>query len=222
MDFEQELERVAQEYRSDGYAVTLHPKSDQLPPFASSLRVDLLATRTDGNVLVRVLRDRSQLEADPDVPRQAEVTNEQPGWSYDLVVLEQDNPIRRTARTGEPSLEQIQEMLAEAEMVAQAGSLRAGFVLAWGGLEAALRRLAHQAGFSDVTGTQTTVVIRELYGNGRISTGDFVQIEKMRRLRMAIVHGLAPPPLDAGMVQALLAMARRVLATSESTQAAAG
>ena len=88
MDFEKELQRVAKQYEDEGYAVTIRPDADKLPPFAKGFAVDLLATRARENVLVSVKRDRAELEADPKVSRQAEVAGAQPGWRYDVVILE--------------------------------------------------------------------------------------------------------------------------------------
>jgi hypothetical protein len=190
MDFEQELARVAQQDRGEGYAVTLRPKSDQLPAFAWGFRVDILARRADGNVLVRVVRNRSDLEANGDVAHEAEATNQQPGWGYDFIVLHPDDPIRSATRAGEPSPEQIQHMLAEAELVVREARdpyLRAAFVLAWGTLEAVLRRFAHRCGISDQTSAQPVVLIRELHATGRISQADFRLLDQMRQVRMAVV-----------------------------------
>jgi hypothetical protein len=69
MDFEEELEKVADEYRSEGYAVITRPDADHLPPFAADFRPKLLATRTGESVLVRVKSDRADQQADPDVAR---------------------------------------------------------------------------------------------------------------------------------------------------------
>jgi hypothetical protein len=220
MDFEHELERVAQQYRNEGYDVTLLPKGDHLPAFAAGFRVDLLATRRDENVLVRVLRTRSELQADPEVPRQADVTNQHAGWRYDVVILYHDDPVRR-AGGGEPTVEQIQEMLDEAERVAPCAAYRAAFVLAWAALEAVLRRLARPAGLGGDSDTQPAVLMRELYVNGHLSHEDFVHLDQLRQLRAAIIHGLVPPSVDAEKVQTILNIAKRLLAESEQVQAVA-
>jgi hypothetical protein len=143
MDFEQELERIATQYRDEGYVVIVHPEAAHLPEFAADFGVDILATRADQQVIVQVKQDRADLESDPNVPLQAGITNARPGCRYDLVVLRPDDPIRRTLRYArEPSTQEIEQMLAEAERLVQIDTLRAAFVLAWAGLEAAMRKLA--------------------------------------------------------------------------------
>jgi REase_AHJR-like len=222
MDFEKELERIAEQYRAEGYVVITHPDADHLPGFAADFGVDLVATRGDGHVLVQVKRDRAALEADPNVPARAEVTNAQPGWRYDLVVLGPDNPVRRLLRDArEPSPEEIEQMLADAERVAQLGTLRAAFLLAWGGLEAAMRKLAQRAGLNGEIGTQPLLLVRELYSSGYLSPEDFHRLEESRVIRTEIVHGLAPPTIDAGVVEYLTRLARRLMGGSANAAEAA-
>jgi hypothetical protein len=222
MDFDKELERIACQYRNEGYSVVTHPAAETLPAFATHFGAEILATRADESVLVRVKRDRSSLETDSDLPRQADVTNAQPGWRYDLVVLEPDTSIKRATRmVGEPKAEQIGHTLDEAEQVLTV-SPRAALVLAWGGLEAALRRTAQRAGVGSRSDTQPTTLVRELYATGRISPEDFRCLEATRLLRNEVVHGLGPPAVDVGLVQTIVGIARRHLAEAEGTQAVAG
>src|SRR5690348_16007155 len=39
------IERIADRYRDEGYDVIVHPRADQVPPFAAGFELDLLATR---------------------------------------------------------------------------------------------------------------------------------------------------------------------------------
>ena len=223
MNIEQELERLAQQYRSEGYAVITHPDTAHLPGFAADFAVDMLATRGHEKVLIQAKRDRADLKQDLRAPRLAEITNQQPGWRYDLVVLGQDNPLRRiTHMSGEPTVEQIGQMLGEAERSLLVDSPRAAFVLAWAVLEAAMRRAAQRFGLNGKIGTQPALLVRELYTSGRISPEDFRRLEEARRMRAEIIHGLCPSNVDAAAVQSVLDMARRLLAESEKMQPIAG
>lgn len=221
MDIEKALQQLAREYEQEGYGVVLRPQGDQLPAFARDFGVDLLATRAGERVLVQVKQDRAALEADPHVPVRAGITNTQPGWRYDLVVLEKDDPVRRLLKgTREPTRDQIEQMLAEAERVTQEGALRAGFLVAWAGLEAAMRRAASRAGVGGAIGTSPNLLVREVYTSGYIARDDFARIDDMRRLRTEMVHGLAPAVLGADTVAYILRQARQLLAQSETVQAA--
>ena len=94
IQFERELDRIMNQYGSEGYDVIKHPNQAHFPPFAVDSGVDLLATRGREGVLVAVKRTRDDLKAASDLARQSEVTNAQPGWRFDLVVLENDRTDR--------------------------------------------------------------------------------------------------------------------------------
>jgi hypothetical protein len=222
MDFENELERVAQQYRDEGYVVVTHPGTDQLPAFAADFGVSLLATRGAERALVQVKRDRSELEADPDVPVRAGITNAHPGWQYDLVILNEGDPLRRMTRDArEPSKEEIDDMLAYVERTIQAGDLRAACVFAWSTLEAAMRHACRDAGLSTPR-TTAGELLRTLYGNGVLSRESFDQLNRSFRLRTEIVHGLVPPAVDPDLVWAVVRATRCLLEGKPGARSAAG
>src|SRR4051794_40720862 len=116
------LEDVAKQYRDGGYAVIVHPSREQLPPFAADFDVQILATRADGNVLVLVKQDLIDLRASPGVLEQARITEAQPGWTYGFAILNRTDPRLESLSKGtNPTHEQIEQMLAEGELAAQAG-----------------------------------------------------------------------------------------------------
>ena len=216
-----ELERVAAEYRDEGYAVTLRPGVDLLPPFATGHPVELLAVRGNERVLVGVKQDRTALAADPGVPHLAAAAAGQPGWRYDLVVLEKDDPLRRLGGSGaEPTADQIEEMLAEAEEVAAKAGDRAALVLAWAALDATLRRVVLAAGLDGRPTRPPVTQLRELYANGHLSAGDFRALERTRKVRAEVVHGLAPRPIESGLVAQVTALSRKLLAGTGAVTAA--
>src|SRR5258708_22416779 len=56
-DVPADLEQVAEKYRAEGYEVTLHPRGDQLPPFAAAFHPEILARNGGLQVLVAVKED---------------------------------------------------------------------------------------------------------------------------------------------------------------------
>jgi hypothetical protein len=221
MDSEKEVERIAEQYRDEGYVVVTHPDVDHLPEFAADFGVDLVATRGDGRVLVQVKQNRAAVEADPMIPVRAGITATQPGWRYDLVGLHEDDPNRRALKEArEPTREQIEQMLAEAEKVTKDGALRSGFVVGWAGLEAAMRRAAQKGGVGGVIGTPPTTLLREVYASGYIPRDDCARVDEARRLRTEIVHGLASPGISSEAVYYLVRLARHFLALGDTVQAA--
>ncbi|MEA2630548.1 MAG: hypothetical protein QOE66_767, partial [Chloroflexota bacterium] len=121
MNIEQRLNHVADRYRAQGYKVVVRPGPDDLPEFAKDFKVEIIARRDDGGVLASVKKSQSDLEADREVPRYAEVTGKQPGWRFDVFVLgseSQPMPDKREAK--EPSEEDIRRALGDVERMLQA------------------------------------------------------------------------------------------------------
>jgi hypothetical protein len=124
MNYEKELERIAEEYRDEGYAVITHPERDHLNGFPGDLGVDILVTRGNEKVLVQVKRTRADVEIDTSVPSRAAVVNARPGWRYDLVILEKETAVQRVEeKSQEPTDEQFLGMLNHARM-AKGASLK--------------------------------------------------------------------------------------------------
>src|ERR1700678_3301807 len=98
MDFAQELNRVADIYKGQGYQVIVRPGAEALPPFAKDFQVEILARRGDGGVLVSVKKNHAEMQADTDMQRYAEVTGAQPGWRFDFVILESESAMAREVR----------------------------------------------------------------------------------------------------------------------------
>jgi len=111
----------------------------------------------------------------------------------------------------EPSTEQISEMLEEAERVMDTGALRSALLIAWAGLEAALRRVATAVGLQGRVGVQPSILIRELLSAGRISSEERDILEELRQMRTATAHGLAPIEINAAGVFLVVQIGKRLL-----------
>ncbi len=74
MNFEQELERLGRLYADRGFQVTLRPRPDDLPAFAGDFKIEILGKRADQGVLVSVKKNRTEVAADSNMPRYAEIT----------------------------------------------------------------------------------------------------------------------------------------------------
>src|SRR5262249_13924890 len=116
MDFERELKRVASVYTDQGYQVVIHPRPEDLPPFARDFTVEIVGRRGAEGVLVAVKKDRAEMAADTDLPRYAEVIAAQPGWRFDFAILEGESPMGRGGNgVRDFSGDDIHKVLAEAE-----------------------------------------------------------------------------------------------------------
>jgi hypothetical protein len=212
MDFEQQLKRVASDYASRGYQVVVRPGSEDLPSFAKDFHIEIVGKRAAEGVLVAVKKNREDMAADSNMPRYAEVTGAQPGWRFDFVILEGEEPDAREIRGAqELSDDDIVKALGDAQQLVRGGFLRPALVTAWAGLEAAMRRRIRALRETTEQGALLQSMLNELYSGGNLSVTEFSRLEHIYRLRNEIVHGFASPALDPGLVQFLVETARRLL-----------
>lgn len=202
MDFEHELQRIADMYRDQGYEVAVRPRAEQLPPFATDFRVELVGRRGVGGVLVAVRKNRDALVADNDLTRYAEVTGGQPGWRFDLAVVEPSDATARDVRGGrELSGDEIARSLEQADELGRSGHPQFAVVAAWAGLEAAMRLRLRASGREAGWGSKPREMVRELYSAGALTPDEFRQVELASQLRTQIVHGFAPQPANGANPQ---------------------
>src|SRR5438270_5912455 len=94
MDIEKRLTHLADRYRSQGYQVVVHPEPKDLPDFAKTFKVEIVARRDDGSALVSAKKNPRELEADQNISKYAEITERQPRWRFDVVVLGPDDEMK--------------------------------------------------------------------------------------------------------------------------------
>ena len=216
MNLEQRLNYVAERYKDQGYQVVVHPDRDSLPPFAKDFKVEILATREDGNVLASAKGSPSELEADPNVTKYVEIANHQPGWRFDVFVLGRDSQVNEEKRQmKEPPQEEILRSLDGVQQMLRAGFLEPSLVAAWAALEAAMRRRLRSGGEEAGWGTSPRTMLNELYSEGVLSTRVLRDLEGLFQLRSAIVHGFSAPTVEPSAVQFLIDTARRLLTEPE-------
>jgi REase_AHJR-like len=216
MDFERELKRVAGVYTAQGYQVVVHPRPEDMPPFANDFTVEIVGRRGAEGVLVAVKRNREEMAADADMPRYAETIGAQPGWRFDFAILEGESPMGRAGRgVRDFSGEDINKVLADAEQMVRMGFVTPAVITAWSGLEAAMRMRLRAAGEDAGWGTMPREMLNELYSSGVFSADEFPQLERVYQLRNQIVHGFSSPTADAETVQLLSEIARRLVEESQ-------
>src|SRR5437667_4705523 len=93
MDIDQRLNHIADTYRAQGYKVVVRPGPGDLPDFAKDFKVEIVARRDDGGVLASAKKTQSDLETDRNIPRYVEITENNPGWRFDLFVLESESQV---------------------------------------------------------------------------------------------------------------------------------
>jgi hypothetical protein len=203
---DQELQRVAEEYRKDGYTVVVRPSRSDLPTFLRQSPVDLLAQNDRESVAVRVVsRDQLYDLNPPELD-----SKPAPGWRYDLVVLPIDG------KNGESVLERpgvkdaaADSLIQEAERLAGAGMMRAAMVMALSAVEVAMRDAARREKIDLAKGT-TSFALKTLYTNGLISREELDRASECLSVRNEIVHGLQTKQLTNEDIQFLIRLARQL------------
>jgi hypothetical protein len=215
MNVEQRLSQVADRYRSLGFKVVVRPRPEDLPPFAKDFQVEILATRSDDNVLISAKGSPSELEADANVPRYAEITDRQPGWRFDVFVLGPETQVPEKPEAKEPSEKDIHRYLDEVDRLLQTGFVAQSLLAAWAALEATMRRRLQAEGEKAGWGTSPRTMLNQLYSSGGFSTSVLRKLEGLFQLRNVIVHGFATPTVEASAVQFLVDTAHQLLTESE-------
>jgi REase_AHJR-like protein len=212
MNNEQRLNHVADGYRAQRYKVVVQPGPDDLPDFAKDFKIEIVARRDDGCVLASVKGSQSDLEADREIPRYAEITSTEPGWRFDVFLLgseSQPMPDKKDAK--EPSEEDIRRALEDVERILQAGFEQQALIAAWAALESAMRRRLHAEGEEAGWGSSPRTMLNELYSAGALQISDFRRLEGLFQSRSAIVHGFTTPVIERSDVQFLVETTRRFL-----------
>jgi hypothetical protein len=136
------LLQLADQYRSEGYDVTMAAEAT-LPLELSNLRdhVDLIARKNGESIAIEVNRRDQLYQLNP--PEAARI-QALPGWSYDLAVYPPDWVDEIPLEDGEPSPEYVESLLAEAQRTLDVDQHRAAFLVAWSAIETAMRTAARR------------------------------------------------------------------------------
>lgn len=200
----QAIERVAEEYRRQGYDVDVIPSGPSLPEFLAGYRPDIIAKRPDGSVVVVEVKVGTQTSVAERFRDIAERVNRQPGWRFSVVYVNPLDPDQITEADPAP-LAELQDLAREADVLLGADQPKAAFLISWSALEGALRLLARRAQLPLET-MPTSALVRELYSAGELSREHFEIILRFLPIRNRLVHGLHGQigKVDAELLQALV------------------
>jgi REase_AHJR-like len=217
-DTEQRLDQVADRYREQGYQVVTRPGPDDLPAFAKDFKVEIVATRQDGGVLVSARASTAEFEADLELSKYAEIIEKHPDWRYDVFVLGPPPlpPCRHAAN--EATEAEINRALDDADKLLQAGYIPQSVIAAWAAAESAMRHGLRSQGSQVGWGTPPRTMLNELVSSGMLSGSNFRKLEDMSHLRNVIVHGFSVADIDPGVVPFLKSAARQLVTESNSAQ----
>jgi REase_AHJR-like len=200
-------EKVAANYRKQGFQVVMEPKANDMPFDLSGYAPDLIATKPSGEKYLIEVKDSARqmtIERYRDI---AEVVAQHPGWSFLLVTGDDVEGEDKELLTNE----QIVQLQAKARKLSASGEVEAAFLMAWGALEALLRQQALRVHIP-IENFPTSSLIKHFYSQGELSIEQFDEVTKLNMARNLFVHGYQTANLTEpakrliALVDGLLAM----------------
>jgi hypothetical protein len=183
------LDALAVEYRKKGYAVQIHPRAEELPPFLRDYDIDIVATSSVGNVVVQV-RASSRFDAD-EALKLAEAVERNPGWRFEMAFVSPpvapDVPVQEELADDQ----KVTRMLENAETLSNEGHIEAAGLIAWSALETVLRRRAQSAA-PEIERQSSARVLKKLYDLGGLNPQTYEKINQLMQFRNAVAHGFQP------------------------------
>ncbi len=204
----QRVQTLAEEYRGQGYDVTVEPSKAQLPSFLAGYHPDLLLRKASESVVIEV-KARTSLVKEPQIRELARLLRTHAGWSFELVLLDIGEQVEAPEDALPFTRENILEGTAEAERLLASGFAEAALLRAWAAAEAAVRLLTEEEGLSIGRPTPSRL-LKQAVANGVVSREDYRFLFQALGHRNAHIHGFTLPDSDTAEVESLIDMARRL------------
>lgn len=202
VEAEQERGReIAREYASRGYRVILEPTGEQLPDFLAFHRPALVAYGRDEAVIVEV-KSRRSLGHSSDLKRIAETVETQPGWRFELVVVNRNDEAALDVAVSTLDRQEILSRLEEVNALLHASHTDAALLLAWSFAEATLRLLARSEEL-EIRRPEPTYLLKQLATHAAISQSDYQLLMAALQQRNSVAHGFRTEATTAELVHNL-------------------
>ena len=200
---------LVSKYSSEGYDVIEAPSQEQLPDFLAGYHPDLLLSKA-GKLVVVEVKSRASLAKEPQINKMAWAVRAEPGWEFELAVVNTGEQIDAPEDARPFATEDIWRVVAEAESLLTDGFAEAALLRAWSGVEAIVRLLTEEEDWLTDRPTSENILGQAVHV-GAISRTDYWFLHHALRHRNAYAHGLATPDFDASLVDALIGMTKRLL-----------
>jgi REase_AHJR-like len=212
----QQIERIAEEYRSKGYEVLVEPSDPDLPPFLQGRQPDLIARRGDEQLVIELRTSLSKSEPDR-LTELAERVQREPGWKLVFIAPRPAEELLPGEQLQLLSLPEVEEQLGDARQLLGAGNQEAAILLAWAAVEGQLRELARQEEIP-LPRPGTLTLLRQLVSLGLIDREQYRSLSDAYKARSAVAHGFRPPSELGPAVQALLGLSEAIARESRKAQ----
>ncbi|MHA1226581.1 MAG: DUF4145 domain-containing protein [Candidatus Hodarchaeales archaeon] len=182
--------RIAEKYKSDGFEVIIRPGKEYIPFDLGNYRPDLIAKKgTLGTYIVEVKKHKSDLSIDQ-LKEIASSTDAHEGWHFVLVTG--DDVRGETEKISQESVFSWGQIISEKEKAVRYLKLNEyeiSFFIFWRILDAMMRNYANEE-YIPIDRLPTYSLINHLYSQGELSIEEFDKLNRMRKFRNQLAHGL--------------------------------
>ena len=206
----EQLLKVAEEYRNQGYEVAFHPNPDDTPAFLKNYRPDMIVRRGDESVVVQINSASSLNSSTQYLSSLAEAVEKQHGWRLEFVMINpEDAPIALPQSEGSLQIQDIEARLSVAKQIITQ-NLESAVLYSWALVEATLRLLAEKEELS-LKNFNPQYLVKYLTYEGVISRSDYQLLMNALSLRNTIAHGFKTSQLTDNSVHELIAVTEKLL-----------
>jgi hypothetical protein len=210
----QRAHTLAAEYRSRGYDVIEEPSQKQLPTFLTGYHPDMLLRKAgEEEAIIVEVKSRTSLAKEPQISELARLLRSQPGWRFELVVMDIGEQLEALEDAHPFTKENILRGIREVEQLLASGFAEAALLRAWSVAEPTVRLLAEREGLK-TDRSKPLHVLKQAVVNGVVSRADYNFLLQALRHRNAQAHGFIQPDFDPTLIGVLIDTTKRLLQTA--------
>ncbi len=206
----EELLKIAEQYRNQGYEVSIHPSVENLPDFLKNYRPDLVVRRKNEAAVIEV-KSRSSLDSSSRqyLRHLAQIIEENPGWQFKLVMR---NPEEFTYLSQAESSLQAPDIQSQLQVVKKLAidHPESALLYSWSLVEATLRLVAEHEGLT-LERVDPPYLVKHLATEGVISRSQYQLLMNVFSLRNAIAHGFKTTQLKQESLHDLINTTEQLL-----------
>jgi hypothetical protein len=186
--YKEYADKLAEEYRREGFEVVVQPTAADLPFQLGRYQPDLLVRTGQGGFVIEIKSSVERVSVDQ-LSQVADEVKKHPGWRF-LLVTAQD--VASEGLPGEDdstvSWNDVLDRIHHAGRLREGGDNEAAFLILWISLEQLLRIRAKDVAIP-VERLSPSIMIRQLYSLGELSIAQFDAALECQRTRNSLVHG---------------------------------
>ena len=186
--YDEKVKSLAEKYESQGFRVSIEPKTDELPFELGNYQPDMIAIKDDSGLVIEVKTSLSRMSVDR-LQALAEEVSKHPGWRFLLLTLE-DIEAKSLPGTSEqfPSWQELTHRFIQAHKLIENDEIEPAFLLMWSIFEGALRKRAVDVSIP-IERFPVIGLLRHLYSLGELSISQFELAQACFEVWNRLAHG---------------------------------